>query len=82
MTAPLNMQLSYLGIGNESNHILNGDYESKPCTNQYAQLLLKMPSRVAAKEEELEVGISTESYIAGCKRDHNAYGGRDSPSLR
>jgi hypothetical protein len=61
MTAPLNIQLGHLGIGNESNHIFNGNYKSKPGTNQCAQLLLKMLSQAAPIEEELEVGISSES---------------------
>jgi hypothetical protein len=47
MTAPLNIQLGYLGIGKEYDCILNDHYKSKPGTNQYAQLLLKWLSRVA-----------------------------------
>jgi hypothetical protein len=43
MTAPLHIPLlGCLGIGNESNCILIDNYKSKPGTNQYAQLRLKL----------------------------------------
>jgi hypothetical protein len=68
MTAPLNIQLGYMGIGDEAERILNGQYESKPGTDRYAQILLKALSRVAPTEDELEVGISTPDFVSGWKK--------------
>jgi hypothetical protein len=34
MTAPLNIQLGYMGIGVEADNILNGTYDSKPGTDK------------------------------------------------
>ena len=68
MTAPLNIQLGYMGIGDEPDRILKGQYESKPGTDPYAEILLKYLSRVAPEEDELEVGISTTDFIAGWKK--------------
>jgi hypothetical protein len=57
MTAPLNIQLGYMGIGNATDRILNGQYESKPGTDSYAEIPLKSLSLLAPKEDELEISI-------------------------
>jgi hypothetical protein len=59
MTTPLNIQLGYMGIGDAADRILDGQYESKPGTDPYAEILLKSLSRAALKDDKLEIGIST-----------------------
>jgi hypothetical protein len=68
MTAPLNIQLGYMGIGAKADNILQGKYDSKPGTDKYAQILLEALSCVAPGEDELEIGLSTTDFIAGWKK--------------
>ena len=65
MTAPLNIQLGYMGIGDAADRILDGQYKSKPGTDPYAEILLKSLSRVAPEEDELEISISTTNFVLG-----------------
>jgi hypothetical protein len=57
VTAPLNIQLGYMGIGAAADNTLNGKYDSKPGTDKYAKILLEALSRVGPGEEDSEVGI-------------------------
>jgi hypothetical protein len=68
MTAPLNIKLGYMGIGDAADQILDGQYESKPGTDPYVEILLKSLSRVAPEEDELEIGISTTDFVSGWKK--------------
>jgi hypothetical protein len=52
MTAPLTIQLGYMGIGAEANKILNGQYESKPGTDKYKKFLLENLSCVNSKTSQ------------------------------
>jgi hypothetical protein len=67
MTAPLNIQLGYMGIGAVGDKILNGKYNSKPGTDKYAKILLEALSCLAPGEEDMEVGIATTNFISGWK---------------
>ena len=40
MTAPLNIQLGYMGIGDESERVMNGQYKCKPGTDRDGEVLL------------------------------------------
>jgi hypothetical protein len=68
MTTPLNIQLGYMGIGGAADRILGGQYESKPGTDPYAEILLKSLSRAALKEDKLQIGISTTDFVFGWKK--------------
>ena len=65
MSFPVQRQIGYLGIGEEADKILQGQYERANGTDDFSAILLKALSRVNPTQDELRVGITGKEFTEG-----------------